>query len=351
VEVVDSYFPDFIAPHTTLPLTPWAAQVFEAPSMGFLSANKFGFTDLDGEHIKILYERMFNETYQLDKVDQVINPALREKLHHSFIKGVFFLNSNLVSELLPNFFQKERERQFLNACIDLIRGEIKSNKKELYIQGVMEYFDMNKVQILRNLINNRKPLTEKKYLNVYFSNITTGLQTFLREHHFNTFYEDSTIYTREINMSYNKSDGFISKESALKDSTGKSIFTTTSDEIPLSGLTAGNYTLQITYDFNVPESYLNFIHNLEQQYDITLTNRERHILVLEPVLSPGHAMPNWRENRGTLYYPTRLTVQAIRGDVSDIDQFQTDFSKGLRYLVGTNTNHTTKQVFIDFQLP
>jgi hypothetical protein len=173
LEVVDSYFPDFIAPNTTLPLAPWAAQVFGTPRMGFISANKFGFTDIDGEHIKILYERMFNETYQQDQVNQVINPALREKLHNSFIKGVFFLNSHLLGELLPNFIQKEREWQFLNACVDLIRGEARSNKKELYIQGVMDYFNANKVQILRNLINNWKSLTEKKYLNVYFSHITT----------------------------------------------------------------------------------------------------------------------------------------------------------------------------------
>ncbi|MDR3168644.1 MAG: hypothetical protein LBU27_02595 [Candidatus Peribacteria bacterium] len=132
---------------------------------------------------------------------------------------------------------------------------------------------------------------------------------------------------------------------------GKPILTTTNEEIPLSGLATGNYTLQITYDFNVPESYFSFIHRLEEQYEITLTNREKHILVLEPVIKPEHAMPNWRENRGTLYYPARLQVQAIRGDVSDTDQFQTDFSKGLRYSVGTNENHTTKQVFIDFQIP
>ncbi|MDR2541762.1 MAG: hypothetical protein LBD11_08765 [Candidatus Peribacteria bacterium] len=144
----------------------------------------------------------------------------------------------------------------------------------------MQYFDINKFQIIKNLINNRKPLTEKKYLNVYLSNISTGLQTFLQESNFNTVYSDDTIYTREINSSYNKSDGFISKESTLLDSAGKQIFTTSKDEIPLSNLSNGDYTLQITYDFNVPENYITFIRNLEQQYEITLTERENHILVL-----------------------------------------------------------------------
>ncbi|MDR2541761.1 MAG: hypothetical protein LBD11_08760 [Candidatus Peribacteria bacterium] len=76
---------------------------------------------MDGERIKILYERMFNETYQQDKVDQVINKEQRETLHNSFIKGIFFLNSHLINELLPSFTQKERERQFINASVDLIR--------------------------------------------------------------------------------------------------------------------------------------------------------------------------------------------------------------------------------------
>jgi hypothetical protein len=280
VEVVDSYFPDFIAPTTRLPLPSRAAKAFDTEVMGFISANKFGFTNMDGERIKTLYERIFNETYQQDKVDQVIDTKQRETLHNSFIKGILFLNSHLVNELLPSFTQKERERQFINASVDLIRGEIRTNKKEVYIQKVMQYFDSNKFQIVKNLINNRKPLTEKKYLNVYLSNISTGLQTFLQENNFNTVYSDDTIYTREINTSYNKSDGFISKENTLLYSTGKQIFTSSKDEIPLSGLSAGDYTLQITYDFNVPDQYFSFIKNLEQQYEITLTERENHILVL-----------------------------------------------------------------------
>lgn len=350
VEVVDSYFPDFIAPTTRLSLPSWTEKAFGTEVMGFISANKFWFTNMDGERIKILYERMFNETYQQDKVDQVINKEQRETLHNSFIKGIFFLNSHLINELLPSFTQKERERQFINASVDLIRWEVRTNKKEVYIQNVMQYFDINKFQIIKNLINNRKPLTEKKYLNVYLSNISTGLQTFLQESNFNTVYSDDTIYTREINSSYNKSDGFISKESTLLDSAGKQIFTTSKDEIPLSNLSNGDYTLQITYDFNVPENYITFIRNLEQQYEITLTERENHILVLWPVETPGHATPNRRENKGTLYFPSRLQVLAIRGDIQESDQFETDFSKGLRYLIGTNANHTTKQVFIDFKI-
>jgi len=60
----------------------------------------------------------------------MFNPDQRNQLFQKDIKGIVFLDSELISYLLPSFRSKSWEWQFLNANVDLIRGEDKSNKKE-----------------------------------------------------------------------------------------------------------------------------------------------------------------------------------------------------------------------------
>ena len=76
---------------------------------------------MDGKNIKTLYEKIFNHEYDLSRVEQMIQPDQWELLHNQYIKGVIFLDSDLLSDLLPGFTEKMRERQFVNATIDIIR--------------------------------------------------------------------------------------------------------------------------------------------------------------------------------------------------------------------------------------
>jgi len=41
---------------------------------------------MDGKNIKDLYEKMFNETYDMSKVKQTMHPDLYDKLLHKYIK-------------------------------------------------------------------------------------------------------------------------------------------------------------------------------------------------------------------------------------------------------------------------
>jgi len=91
--------------------------------IGFIAGNKFGFSDIDGKNLKDLYELMFTKTYEMWKVQQTMQPDLYEKLLGQDIKGVSFVRSDMFEKLLPGFRNKVRERQFLNASIDLIRKE------------------------------------------------------------------------------------------------------------------------------------------------------------------------------------------------------------------------------------
>jgi hypothetical protein len=101
LEVIDAYLPDYLAPTTRIALPKWFADTFGESQVGFIAGNKFGFTDMDGKNIKMLYERIFNLEYQSARVEQMLQPQQRELLHNQYIKGVIFLNSDLLSDLLP----------------------------------------------------------------------------------------------------------------------------------------------------------------------------------------------------------------------------------------------------------
>jgi hypothetical protein len=352
LEIVDSYLPDYLAPSTRIPLPQWFSELFGEEEMGFIAGNKFGFTDIDGKNLKTLYEKMFISGFHPERVNQMFSPEMREVLHDKFIKGVIFLNSNLLVELLPEFNQNTRERQFINASIDLIRGEARSNKKELYIQKVTQYFNDHKLDIVKRSINNRSSLLDTRYLNIYLSNITTGLQTFLIDNALQTIYNPNYLYTWDTNIASNKSDAFVSKEVFLTPlhSDNELLRIGKNDLLDLSNLATGTYTLHIIYDFNVPSSYFTFIRALEKSYEITLTPREEAILVLGSITNEYKPIPRRRENRGMLYFGHHINIIGVRGDSPEYRQFQTDFSQGLMYRVSTNVNPSTVQVLVDFEV-
>jgi hypothetical protein len=64
-----------------------------------------------------------------------------------------------------------REWQFINASIDIIRGEVRGNKKEIYIAEVLDYFFNNSTTIAKNLINNRDEILHKRYIQIYLSDM------------------------------------------------------------------------------------------------------------------------------------------------------------------------------------
>jgi len=67
----------------------------------------------------------------------MFNQEQWNQLFQKNIKGIIFLDSELITYLLPAFRSKTREWQFVNANVDLIRGENRSNKKEFYIKVVI----------------------------------------------------------------------------------------------------------------------------------------------------------------------------------------------------------------------
>ena len=195
----------------------WTAPFLPDRKIGFIAGNKFGFSDIDGKNLKDLYELMFNKTFEMWKVQQTMQPDLYEKLLHQNIKGVIFIRSDLLENFFTNFKQKERERQFLYASVDLIRKEIRGNKKELYIKEIKEYFNNQKSNIIKNVVNRFDEIANRQYITMYLSNVSTGINMILNKHNLTNIFDSNYIYLRDTNVSYNKIDGFITKHVQIND--------------------------------------------------------------------------------------------------------------------------------------
>lgn len=352
LEVIDSYLADYIAPTSRINLPSRYSQYFWEKQLWFVAGNKFWFTDMDWKNMKTLYEKAFNNDYQMSRVKEMYSGQQRKLLHHKYIKWVIFLDSNLLTELLPWFTDKMREWQFINASIDIIRGEVRGNKKELYIAEVLDYFSHNATTIAKNLVNNRDDVLNKRYIQIYLSDmfVSRDFRLMLRKNWLNTAFEWWKIYARDVNIANNKSDDFLTKRLRLYSSTWELITSQQNEILELNDLPVGEYQLVIDYYFFVPESYRTFIHSLEEKYGIQITPREEWILVLSPVNHYDWKPERmWRE-KGMVYYPRNVEILSVQWNVEDINYFQSDFAQGLNYTLRTVKSEDQLQAVINFRI-
>jgi len=352
LEVIDSYLADYIAPKSRLNLPEWYSHYFGEKQLWFVAGNKFWFTDMDWKNMKILYEKAFNEDYEMDKVREMYSGEQRKLLHNKYIKWVIFLDSNLLEELLPWFSDKMREWQFINASIDIIRGEERGNKKELYIAEVLDYFFKNSTTIAKNLINNRDEVLNKRYIQIYLSDmfVSQEFRDMIARNNLNTRFEWWKIYARDVNIANNKSDDFLTKWLRLYSSTWELITTQQNEVLSLANLPVGEYQLVIDYYFFVPEAYRNFIRWLEEKYGIQITPREEGILVLSPVNHYDGKPERMRREKWMVYYPRNMEITSVGWDVENVNYFQSDFAQGLNYTLRTVKTEDQKQAVINFRI-
>lgn len=124
----------------------------------------------------------------------MFNPNQRNQLFQKDIKGIVFLDSKLISYLLPSFRSKSWEWQFLNANVDLIRGENKSNKKEFYVKDIQNYLKENALSLAKAMINNTQELLHKGFVNIYLSHVSPELRGFLQSYDLTTVYDPAFLY-------------------------------------------------------------------------------------------------------------------------------------------------------------
>lgn len=350
LEIVDAYYPDYIAHHTRLQAPNRTSSFLPDRKIGFIAGNKFWFSDIDGSNLKRLYEKMFNKDYVMRKVEKTMEPDLYQKLLHKNIKWIIFIRSDLIEYLIPSFTEKIRERQFQNANVDIIRWEYRWNKKEEYIKEVTEYFQTHQLEIFKKLINNFDDIIDKNYINIYLSNVSDSLQNLLLSHNLKTVYNTWNIYARDTNTSYNKVDSFVQKNIQITDNHWKIIIDTDNDIVDIKKLAKWQYTMKIYYTLNVPNYYKKFIRELESKYEIEMTSRELWILAMKPAKYEDNIYAKWMETKATVYFPPNFNILEINWQQQEYKKFSAPFANGLYYKMLINENNTTKSVEIKFQM-
>lgn len=351
LEIVDSYYPDYIAPNTRLMAPEWSKPFLPDLRIWFIAWNKFWFSDIDGSNLKWLYEKMFDEDYNMDRVNDTIWYWLSEKLLHKYIKWVIFIRSDLIEYLIPSFTEKSWEWEFQNANVDLIRGEVRWNKKESYIKEVMEYFKSHSFELFENIINNFDEIVDKNYIQIYLSNVSDNLQNSLLNHWLKSVYDNKYLYSWDTNTSFNKVDWFVKKNIQVFDVNWNIVIDTDKDVFSNENLVSWwDYTMKIYYTLNVPNNYIDYIYWLEASYWIKMTDREKSILALKPALYSDSTSEKWMETKATIYFPQNYEIQSVQWDNSEYWYFYAPFSNWLYYKLLINTNNTTKSVEIKFHV-
>jgi len=70
--------------------------------------------------------------------------------------------------------------------------------------------------------------------------------------------------------------------------------------------------MRISYTLDIPQRYFDFITNLEKKYEITLTDRERSILALQPARYEPDLVEKWWETKATIYIPFNLDILDVQ---------------------------------------
>lgn len=319
LEITDSYLPDFDRPNTFITGPERLRNFLPEREIYFVWANKVGFTYHDGANIKTLYEK----SYPWQKV-----------------RGVIFLRTDMFEYLMPGFTKQLRERQFVNAASDLIRGAGRRGKKELYLASSQAYFMNHKTELIRSLLLNLHDLIQQRYINIYLTDISWWFHGFLRRHHLTTRFENDEGYFRDSNISFNKSDRFVKKRVVCTGDTMTNSLDTTVEIVPLSTLGTGNHQCTITYNLHIPDDYRTFIADLERKYNITLWSREHHIL----------SLTDQRASRGIIYLPPHMTITTLTGAVVEPSIFATPFANAASYKTSITQQDGTATVYFSINV-
>ena len=350
MQIIDSYLPDMLAPNTRGPLPERTLGFLREKAAWVIGGNKFWMTDKDWRNLKQLYEKIFHTAFDPQKREKMFNQEQWNQLFQKNIKGIIFLDSELITYLLPAFRSKTREWQFVNANVDLIRGENRSNKKEFYIKDLQRYLKDNALTLAKSTINNIQELLHKGFINIYLSNVSDEMRTFLKDYDLTNVYNPDFFYFFHINSSFNKSDGFVKKQVEVLGPQGNVLLSTEERKLDIHTLSPGTYTLHINYTLDIPKTYQDEIFALEKSYWIEMTDRERHILALQPK-NPDPTIPlKWWEAKAIFYFPKNVEILGIQGDAFNEKQFEADFAKGITYQSRISTNQTTNTISIKIQI-
>jgi len=320
ITMSDSYHPGYNTPSAKILWPERFDQFLPERDVYFVWANKVWFTYHDGPHIQTLYEKSY--------------PG-------KTIRWVVFLRTDMFTRLLPDFEEQLRRWQYINATVDLIRGEDRRWKKNVYLWSIEEYLKEHRIDLVKQLWLQLPSILHDQQINIYLDDVSGKMHTFLRTSWLTTRFEDDHAYFRDSNIIFNKLDTFVRKEIHLIDESDNEIWYWTGDIVTLPTLASwGIYTFVVTYVLHVSESYHTFMRSLNEEYGITLWQREEHILWLHH---------EWA-TRGNIYFPPTFRVQSIQWDVTSQRTFETPFSQNAAYEMYIGENDVINTIRITFRV-
>ena len=346
LHIIDSYLGYKTMPWVSITAPERSRPIYQDQPFGWIAANKFGFTNIDGDHLIQLYDKTFNSSQS----STYIPPELCKDMCDRAIDGVIFVKTDVLKSPMPWLDKKTRERQFMNAAIDLIRGDNLPNKKEYYLNDSKRFFGTQQNNLFKNLISWFGRLTKQYSFWVYIPTISDWLNAILSKYHLTTIPNNTTIYSRDTNKSFNKIDEFVDKTVIIRDEIGDIVVEQHNyDHISIVDLRPWRYTLTLDYDIRVPDQYKDFISSLEKKNNIILTDRERGILSLQPsTLFDTDNIPRLWATRSQLYYPDNIEITSTSWDLFNPILFDTPFGKWFEYSLETAQNNIRKTLIIEF---
>ncbi len=323
IEVRDSYILDYEKNGVKILWPEWFLQYLPHRDVHFVWANKSWFTYVDWNHIKKLYEMVY--------------PGEE-------VRGVVFLRTDTFETLIPGFKEQQREWQFTNAATDLIRWNNLFWKKELYVDQVTSILKDHRSTLLWSMLEHLPALIQEWDVNIYPYKVSVSwgtygwwLEWWLRDNHLTTRFEVDTMYVWEANTSYNKIDWFVEKSIEIIDQTWTVFYRWSVDKISLNGLPKWDHTIRITYELRVPTEYFRVIEWFERKYWIQLTDREDHILAINPE----------REARWLVHMWKQFQILSVGWDISSWWDFSTPIpTNSAGYMVNLVWNDTKAVVEI-----
>lgn len=256
-EIVDSYTIPFLAPDAVIEFSGRQSQYVWAATWGFISSNKFGFTDIDYPLIAELYSKAYPEEY---------------------VAWIFWVKSSFLEKSYPSLYHKFYERQFINASIDLIRWEDSAFKKELYLKNVHDYFQANGLKLAFSLLT-KYPSNQASFPvdGMFFEQ--PWLNEVLKSKHILRSQDQWLVYFWDSNISFSKIDSFVDKTITVQDKDWNIIKETNLDYLPVDSLSGAKIT--IMYNLSISPYYQKLIEDLSKKYNVRLTQKQLHILWLD----------------------------------------------------------------------
>jgi hypothetical protein len=90
--------------------------------------------------------------------------------------------------------------------------------------------------MLKGFLLHANEIISRQYINMYLTDISGSIHTFLRENKLTTRFEDDHMYFWDSNISFSKVDSFVDKTIQFRDTTGRVVLESTHDIVSIASL-------------------------------------------------------------------------------------------------------------------